>query len=162
MDNKESLLPLDALDAFKLALELSDKSKQEISHEMGWQDYHTNRIFSPEHYYCSYEDLPKFCAVVGNNIVIEWLAVKAENYEQPLSVEEIDCTALLFRVGQIFGETSDVGTEVQAAIKDGKLEPSELRRIIKELTQLTDKAMKTIGEIRKAERDLTKMIKESA
>ena len=47
---------------------------------------------------------------------------------------------------------SDVGQEASAAIQDGKLEPKELRRIIRELNDVVDRSMALIGDLRVLER----------
>ncbi len=159
VDPKE-LLNIDAPDAFRLALEFSGKSEKEVAAEMGWSFTNCHRVFSQEDYYASFQNIPKFCEVVGNNIIVLWLMVNVDNDLSKPAHEKVDCQVLLKDLGELFKETGDVGKEGAEAIKDAKLEPHELRKVIKELTHVSDKVFKMIGKLRTAERCLTKMLKD--
>jgi len=152
---RQSLAGLDAVDAFKLAWERSGKLMPEIMREMGWSEYNAKRIFSLERYFPTFEDLPRFCNVVGNTIIVQWLMVQAMQYGVCQHHATVDCPELVRRTGELFGEMSDVGHEASDAIKDGKLEPKELRRIIRELNGLVDKSISLIGDLRELEREAT-------
>jgi hypothetical protein len=49
---------------------------------------------------------------------------------------------------------SEVGQEATDAIKDGKLEPKELRRIIRELNDVVTRSVELMGDLRALERKL--------
>ena len=151
---RQSLVGLDAVDAFKLAWECSGKQMPEIMREMGWTEYHAKRVFGTERYFPTFEDLPQFCNVVGNTIIIQWLQVQAMNYGIAPKHVDVDCAELVKRMAELFGEMSDVGQEASAAIQDGKLEPKELRRIIRELNDVVDRSMALIGDLRVLERTM--------
>lgn len=158
--DSEQLLKIDALDAFRLALELSPKCLEEVAAEMGWEKFHSRRIFSPERYYPTYEDLPKFCDVVGNDLVLLWLGAQADKALGKHVHESVDCPTLLRDAADLFKETSDVGKEASEAIKDDLLEAHELRRLIKELAQVQNKVFSMIGKLRQTERSLSMMLKD--
>lgn len=149
---RQSLVGLDAVDAFKLAWERSGKLLPQLVSEMGWSASHARRVFSTERYFPTYEDLPRFCNVVGNTVVVQWLQVQALNYGVNPEHQDVDCAALIKRTGELFGEMSDVGQEASEAIKDGKLEPIEMRRIIRELNDVVNRSIELIGDLRALER----------
>ncbi|MCJ2164632.1 MULTISPECIES: phage regulatory CII family protein [unclassified Pseudodesulfovibrio] len=155
----QSLANLDAIDAFKLAIESSGKDVPTITKEMEWSESHTRRIFSTEKYYPSVVDLPRFCHVVGNNLVLQWLQAKAMTYGLPTEDRNIDCENLVFRIGNLFAEVGDVGRKGQEAIADGKLEPHELRAVIDEVKDVLTEGMELVGDLRILERDLTEQAK---
>ncbi|UZP68745.1 hypothetical protein N1030_07180 [Desulfovibrio mangrovi] len=151
---RQSLVGLDAVDAFKLAWEIGNKPMPTVMSEMGWTESHARRVFSPERYFPTFEDLPRFCSVVGNTIIIQWLQVQAMYYGIAPKHVDVDCAELVKRMGELFGEMSDVGQEASAAIQDGKLEPKELRRIIRELNDVVDRSVALIGDLRVLERSM--------
>jgi hypothetical protein len=147
------LLRLDAIDAFKLAAQKSGKGVGEIAKEMGWDGGQARRIFSVDRYYPSYEQLPILCGVLGNTIIIQWLQVQAMHAGMATVPQDINCAKLIQQIGKLFGEVSDVGKEAQCAIEDGKLEPKEVRRIIRELNDVLDHGADMLGTLRAWERD---------
>lgn len=150
----ESLAKLDAIDAFKMAIEQSMKGLPSIAKEMGWSESHAKRIFSTEKYFPSFVDLPKFCHVVGNTLIIQWLQASAMVYGLPKKDRNIDCENLVFQIAKLFGEVGDVGRKGQEAIADGKLDAEELRGIIKEVKEVLTEGMDLVGSLRILERDL--------
>ena len=155
-ENRTPLHNLCPEDAFKLALERSGMTWQKLAEEMGWTESHTKRVFSLERYFPTYEDLPKFCSIVGNMVIINWLQVQAMQYGLEHQHRDVDCQSLVFRISQLFGETSDVGQEAQKAVADGQLEPRELRRIIRELNDVVNTSLDMIGDLRELERRMKK------
>ncbi|WP_051176923.1 phage regulatory CII family protein [Halodesulfovibrio aestuarii] len=153
-DNNYALHNLSPEDAFKLALERSGMTWQKLSKEMGWAESHTKRVFSLERYFPTYEDLPKFCSTVGNMVIINWLQVQAMQYGMEHKHADLDCQSLVFRISNLFGETSDVGQEAHKAVADGVLEPRELRRIIGELNDVVNTSLDMIADLRELERKL--------
>ncbi len=150
----DALSRLDAVDAFKLACMESGKGLDAIAREMGWSLAHAKRIVSTARYFPTYEDLPRFCAVVGNRLVLEWLLVSARRLGVPSRHDALSCNGLIFRIGELFSEAGDVGQAGQEAIADQRLEPVELRRLIKELRDVVVKALTLIGDLRTQERAL--------
>jgi len=161
MDTK-SLANLDAIDAFKMAIENSHKDLPTIAKEMEWSESHTRRIFSTEKYYPSVVDLPRFCHTVGNNLILQWLQAKTMTYGLPTEERNIDCENLVWRIGNLFAEVGDVGRKGQKAIEDHKLEPHELREIIDEVKDVLTEGMELVGDLRILERDLIAKNKEAA
>lgn len=153
---------LDPLDVYKLALATAGKSPLQVAEAMGWDSGQTNRIFSAEKYWPSYPLLPQLCHVLGNTILIDWLMIKTMHYGLDETHQDVDCKNLALRVAELFGEVGDVGRSAQAALEDGKLEPKELRAIIRELTDVGDKTFGLIADLRALERDIVERAKKGA
>jgi hypothetical protein len=149
-----ALANLDPIDAFKLAAEQSHKPLSEIADAMGWSESQARRVFSTEKYWPSFEDLPQFCSVLGNNVLLLWLQAKTMTYGMPEQCRDVDCENLVFRIGELFAEVGDVGRKGQEAIADGKLEPHELRAIINEVKDVLTEGMELVGDLRMLEREL--------
>lgn len=144
---------LDAVDAFKLAVQQGGLSLPDIAKGMGWSQSFARRVFSAEKFYPSYPDLPKFCAVVGNNIIIHWLLARATFHGIDEARQDVDCNTLLRRVNDIFAEVGDVAEEARRSVADDSLEPQELRRLIKELSDVLQQGMALVGDLREMERN---------
>lgn len=162
LNDLQRLGELAPLDVYKLALTTAGKSPQKVSEAMGWDTGQTNRIFSPEKYWPSYPQLPKLCHILGNTILIDWLMIRAMRYGLDETHQDVDCKNLALRVADLFGEVGDVGRSAQAALEDGKLEPKELRAIIRELTDVGDKTFGLIADLRVLERDIVQRAKDGA
>lgn len=160
IENNTDLRALDPIDVFKLAMERSNKPAQVIAAELGCSVGSIRRTLSTDKYFPSFPDIPKFCAVVGNTLVIQWLNLRAMDIEEP-DHASVDCVELLNRVGELFTETGEVGFEVKEAIKDGKLEPHELRKVIKEVSDVAQTSTILIGDLRHLERKLAKQEKQN-
>lgn len=143
---------LDAVDAFKLAVQQSGKGLPEIAKGMGWSQSLARRVFSAEKFFPSYPDLPKFCSVVGNLTIIHWLLSTATFYGIDEARQNLDCNALLRRVNDIFAEVGDVAEEARKSVADNRLEPMELRRLIQELSDVLQRGMALVGDLREMER----------
>jgi len=156
------LKEIEAYDAFRLALEVSGKTEKEVAEEMGYEFSNCHRVFSLEEYYTSYDKPPKMCEVLGNNIIILWLIAQADKALDKPCHEKVDCPSLLKDAADLFKETSDVGKAAAETIEDGVIESRELRKIIKELSEVQEKVFTMIGKIRKAERYLSKLLKKKA
>lgn len=159
--NNKGLRELDAVDAMKLAVALSGKHVTDIAKEMDTGLYLVRRWFSTEKYFPSFEDIPLFCRTVGNMTLINWLQVQAMAGDK-VEHSDINCAALVGRVGELFGEMGDVGLEAQEAVKDGILESFELRRVIKEVTEVVAKGNQLVADLRIAERALAEAEKIAA
>lgn len=143
---------LDAIDAFKLAIEKSGRPLPEIAEEMGWSSSFVRRVFSAEKFFPSVIDIPRFCAVLGNQVIIHWQLSRATFYGLDEAHQDVDCNALLRRVNDLFAEVGDVATEARESIKNNILEPNECRRIIKELSDVLDRGMSLVADLRALER----------
>lgn len=152
MDNERSLHHLDAIDAFKLAIEQSGKNPTEIATILGWSESFMRRVFSSEKFFPSYPDLPAFCAAVGNLTIVHWLISRATFYGIDEKHQNVDCHTLLVRVNEVFAEVGDVAQETRVAIADNKLTKVELRRIIKEISDVLQTGMGLVGDLREMER----------
>lgn len=149
--NSKGLRELDAVDAMKLSVELSGKSIADIAKELGVGVHLARRWFGVEKYFPSFENIPNYCRAVGNMTLINWLQVQAIMGGK-VEHADINCAALIGRVGELFGEMGDVGLEAQEAVKDDVLESYELRKIIKEVTEVVAKGNQLVADLRVAER----------
>lgn len=143
---------LDPIDAFKLAIETSDKDLPQIAKEMGWSQSLVRRVFSAEKFFPSVADIPRLCAVIGNQVIIHWLLARATFYGLDEAHQDLDCNALLRRVNDLFAEVGDVATEARESVKNNTLEPKECRRLIKEISHVLDKGMSLVSDLRALER----------
>lgn len=143
---------LDAIDAFKLAIEKSGKPLPEIAKDMGWSASFVRRVFSAEKFFPSVVDIPHFCAVLGNQVIIHWQLAAAAFYGLDEAHQDVDCNALLRRVNDIFAEVGDVAAEARTSIADNQLQAHECRRLIKELSDVLDKGMSLVADLRALER----------
>lgn len=146
--SQPGLHTLDAVDAFKLAAQSCHLPIKEICRLMGWSESFARRVFSTEKFYPSFEDLPRFCAIVGNPIIIQWLLAKAAFYGLNPEHQTVDCRALLLRVTDIFAEVGDVATEARTAVQDNLLQPAELRRLLSALQTVLEDGMTLVGDLR--------------
>lgn len=139
---------IDPVDAFKMAIEQSGLSLPQLARRMEWSESMARRVFSPEKFYPSFEDLPKFCNVVGNTIIVQWLMARATFYGVNEHAQAVDCRALLLRVNDIFAEVGDVADEARKAVEDNKLEAREMRALINELQDVLERGMALVGDLR--------------
>jgi len=144
---------LDAVDAFKLAIEQSGKPLPEIAVEMGWSESFMRRVFSTDKFFPSLADIPRFCSVLGNQVVLQWLIARATFYGVDEQHQDIDCSELLRRVNDLFAELGDVATEAREAIKNNVIEPQECRKLIREISDVLERGMSLISDLRLLERD---------
>lgn len=149
-----NLQALDAVDIFKVAMMRSGKLAPQIAEEMGWSMAQINRIASVAKYYPSFPELPKFCSVVKNTLVVEWLQQRAVTYGIEIEHADVNCQSLVKEVSSLFSETSDVGQQVAAAIADDKLEKRELRAIIRELADVVNASMNFLEQLRAHEQSM--------
>ena len=139
---------VDACDAFKVSVQAGHLPVKDLARLMGWSESFARRVFSTEKFYPSFEDLPKFCATVGNMVILQWLLAKATMYGLRPEHQSVDCRALLLRVTDIFTEVGDVATEARAAVQDNRLSAAELRRILSCLQMLLEDGMALTGDLR--------------
>ncbi len=144
MSENINLRALTLLDALDLAISKSGKSRVRITDEMGWSTHHANRVFTNERYWWSFEDFPRLLAVLGNSILLDWARVQSEAGGVRHLPEPLDCAALVMRMGVLFRELGDVAREGEEAIKNGRIERGEARRLMRELRELTTAALDTM------------------
>ncbi|WP_229591937.1 phage regulatory CII family protein [Pseudodesulfovibrio sediminis] len=150
----QGLADLDAIDAFKLAIEQSPKDLQTIAKEMEWSGSYVRRVFSTENFFPSIIYLPRFCHVVGNSLVLQWLQAKVMTYGIPKVDRDVNCENLAFRIANIFGEVGDLGRKGQEAVADGVLDQGEVRTLINETKDILTEGYELIADLRILERDL--------
>ncbi|ABM29789.1 phage regulatory CII family protein [Nitratidesulfovibrio vulgaris] len=139
---------LDAVDAFKLAVEQSNRPVTEIAAELGWSESFMRRVFSTEKFFPSFADLPAFCAAVGNLTILHWLLARATFYGIDEKRQSVDCRSLLERVNSVFAEVGDVAHEARRAIADDRIDKAERHRLIGELSDVLEGCMALIADLR--------------
>ncbi len=142
------LRELSLLDALDLSVKLSGKSRVKIADDMGWNWSNANRIFTTERYWWTFEDFPKLLAVLGNTVLLDWARVHAEAGGLKRLPRNLDCAALVLRMGVLFRELGDVARVGEAAIRNNKIEKGEARQLIRELTDVANEALGTINGLR--------------
>ena len=117
--------------AMRLALAHSGRPDAETAALMGWSPSVASRILSNGDYWPSLPSLPRFCEVVGNDIIPRWIVANAD-----FTAEQrppMDAANLLSSMGHLFKEMGDVAAEGQAALEDGIVTAEEARRILRQL-----------------------------
>ncbi len=115
----------------RLAIAYSGKPDAEIAAVMGWSASVASRVFSNGDYWPSLPSLPLFCEAVGNDIVPRWIMANMDILTERIA--PMDAVSLLASMGNLFREMADVAAEGQAALIDGKVNPDEARRILRQL-----------------------------
>lgn len=120
--------------ALRLSIAYSRKTDEEIAAEMGWGSSVSNRIFHNHDYFPSLPTIPKFCGVVGNTILAQWILDNTQLYLDdvcPMSAE-----ALLVDLRTLMREMADVIEECEKALKDNMVDSGEARRINRHLADM--------------------------
>lgn len=138
---------IDAVDAFKLAVQQSGLTVTEIATRLGWTQAFMRRVFSTDKFFPSFPDLPAFCSVVGNRIILQWLECNATS-APVLEHSAVTASTLPSRITGVFSEAGDVAREAHRALLDNTLDSAERRRLIAELTDLLDVCLSLVGDLR--------------
>lgn len=143
-----TLHKMNAPEAFALAASASGMPFNEICDGMGWSKSFGRRVFRNEKFYPSFEDLPRFCAVVKNTIVLQWALARSITHGLEEEFAQVDCQGLLFRVTGMFADAGVVAGRTRQAVADNLLQPHEIRRIVTGLDTLTTSALELLGDLR--------------
>lgn len=120
--------------AMGMAVAMSGKSDDVIAAEMGWSESVKNRVFSNKDYWPSLPTLPTFCRVVGNTILVRWVAANAEYAFD--RYEPMDAGALVDDLRRVMHDVARVMEEGQKTLEDWVVEPEEARRVLRRLNEL--------------------------
>ena len=82
---------MEASEAFSLAARESGLPFPVICKRMSWSKSYGRRVFRNEKFYPSFADLPRWCAVVGNTIVLQWALARATTHGLEAQFERVDC-----------------------------------------------------------------------
>ena len=122
--------------ALDLALGESGLSRETVGHEMGWSVSKTQRVFCHnDNYWPNMPSIPQLCLVLGNDILIEWLAANVDElrkgcYDRAQRLNEFELLKLINSIGK---EMGDVNAVVEEALSnDGKIDTGEAKQIIKQ------------------------------
>lgn len=131
---QESMRGWSLASALRLSIALSNKSDEEVAAEMGWSKSVENRFFHNQNYWPSLPTLPRYCRVVGNSVLLQWVL---DNVEAELAqVQPMTAPEMLRHLQELIKELAEVLAEGQTALADHVIHPQEARRIIRELTDL--------------------------
>lgn len=119
--------------AFQMACALSRKSQDDIAAEMGWSISMSNRVFCNQDYWPTLASIPRFCQVVGNTILAQWII---ENVNMGLDVPAADAKSLLAHMRKLLHECSRVIEEGEKALDDNTVDYCEARRMNKCIADL--------------------------
>ncbi|WP_419787337.1 hypothetical protein [Pseudodesulfovibrio sp.] len=150
----KSLAGMDPADAFKQAFALSGLTEKQLMEKMGWKQDKTRRVFSAGRYFPSFDELPKFCIVVGNNIIIQWIQMNVLQGDRPIAYTSINCQNLFARIGELFAEVGDVGQRGQEVVADGEIDLKETRQLKKEVGEVVTKGIEMMADLGALEREL--------
>ncbi len=113
---------------------------------MGWGNSIAARVFFSGNYFPKYVDIPKFCDVVGNSIMILWL-LKNRRHPEILKPDPLDALGLLKSMGGLLKEMSDVSAKAQDALQDWDISKNEARGIIRELHDILEVSCYVMGRL---------------
>lgn len=150
----KSLAGMDPSDAFKQAFALSGLTEKQFMEKMGWRQDKTRRVFSTGRYFPSFDELPKFCIVVGNNIIIQWIQMNVLQGNRPIEHASINCQSLFARIGELFSEVGDVGQRGQEVVADGEIDLKETRQLKKDVGEVVTKGIEMMSDLGALEREL--------
>ncbi|SNS16003.1 hypothetical protein SAMN04488503_2990 [Humidesulfovibrio mexicanus] len=148
MSDDIDLQDLSLLDALDLAVTRSGKSRVKIAEDMGWGWSNANRIFTSERYWWCFEDFPRLLAVLGNTILLDWARAHADAGGLRRVPKDLDCAALVLRMGVLFKELGDVARVGEQAIRNNKIDKGEARQLIRELMDVANETLGTINGLR--------------
>jgi transcriptional regulator with XRE-family HTH domain len=134
--------------ALTIARALSGMTNEEIAERMGKGKETIRRYFTDPTYNPPTYLLPKLCNVLGNFILVEWLAAHAGGCYVP-NLHDCDLRSIDTLVAELTKEFSDVLKEDSIARLNDTYEPDELSRMEKELTEMMVKGEQTLRLIRK-------------
>lgn len=147
-DISTALQNLDAIDVFRLAIEQSGKTAPAIAEEMGLSVSYLKRVYSTEKFYPSFENLPAFCAAVGNTTVLSWLFAKAKESGVDASVQKVSCHDLMLRMTNLYVELGEAAKEMHKTVLDGEIDTVACRRMISKLHDVANCATSLIRDLR--------------
>jgi hypothetical protein len=136
------------LDALHLAVRLSGKNIDEVGAAMGWNPGNTARIFGQESYWPTLPSLPRFCVVVGNNVLIDWLHAQAHAGGVQHEFPALNCPGLLTDMNHLTCDLGDVAKECERAVANRNIAAAEASRLIKRLLTLCTDTVHTIRGLR--------------
>ena len=140
------LTRMSLLDALNLALVLSGKNIDHVAAEMGWQPSNARRIFSSDDYWPTLPNLARLCVVLGNTILLDWLATQAEAGGCRLAFEALDAKGLLLSMGDMFKELGEAAAECRKALEgDQSISQAEARRLVRKLRDLAASVLRAIS-----------------
>ncbi|WP_302413475.1 hypothetical protein [uncultured Desulfovibrio sp.] len=143
-----ALHKLEAAEAFTLAAQASGLPFPEICNRMRWSKSFGRRVFRSEKFYPSFADLPRWCAVVGNTIVLQWALARATTHGLEAEFARVDCQALLLRITEMFADAGTVAARTREAVGDNLLQPQELRAVVHGLDALIEGGLDLLGDLR--------------
>lgn len=120
----------------------------DIVDRTGFGESEVKRYFG-EHdaYYPSYHRIPMLCRALGNTVLFDWLKAQVEDLlptddpiDTPGEVAETAC-ALSAQTGRVCSEAAE-------AMKDGKIDAKEARRLDAELAQLQEQIAIARGRLK--------------
>lgn len=150
----KSLAGMDPSDAFKQAFALSGLTQKQFMEKMDWKQDKTRRVFKTGRYFPSFDELPKFCIVVGNTIIIQWIQMNVLQGKTPIKHSSLNCQNLFARIGELFAEVGDVGQKGQEVVEDGQIDLGETRKMKKEVGDVMTKAIELMSDLGALEREL--------
>lgn len=152
-----SLAHLAPEDAFALAITTGGQDVPAVAKALGCHESLLRRVLTSEKYFLSYEDLPTFCQVVDNTIIIDWLHARAS---QPMLTPApiVDTDYLKSQVLDLTGELGTLAVRVQEAVSDNVLTKTELRSILREVLDLEAQALSLAGALRAAEKKVGRYV----
>ncbi|WP_448338901.1 hypothetical protein AB9L11_00735 [Desulfovibrio piger] len=108
----------------------------EIIQRMGWDTRNGYRLLNPQDdYWPGIPSLPRLCRVLGNDILVRWLAVQSRG-ELDVPDRELTPAALLGELGDLFRRMGDVARRGQESLADGIISMGEarsMRRCVEDL-----------------------------
>lgn len=139
------LTKLTLFEVFRLALRLSGKSESDIAEAMGWPPANAHRIFADDSYWPTLPNIPRLCAALGNQVILDWCRVQAAAMPCPERAKPLNPPALLDALAALFEESGQLAGRIRESAADGTITSIERRRITREAYDVAVQALSIIA-----------------
>lgn len=144
---KPNLAQMSLPAAMQLAESLSGLSRDEICAAMNWSPFNGNRILNPnDPYWPSLPNIPKFCQVVGNSILLDWASSQISP-EALRKTEPMNARSFVLSLGELFKEMGDVARVGGQCVEDGDVSARDAKDIMRELLDVMQKGQEMLSQL---------------
>lgn len=130
--------------ALRMAVMMSGKTNDQIAKEMDWSPSVSARFFQSGDYHPPLDQLPRFCRVVGNTLIVDWITAQSQSPKSSGSLMRPE--SLLRDMGGMLGDVSAFIKAGHESVEDGILVEQEVKRIIKAVRKILKRDLKVLSE----------------
>lgn len=150
----ETLLGMSLPEVLQAMLLEGGLSQSELGRRVGWSPGNVARIFDPnDDYWPTLGKLPEMCLQCRSTLILDWLRAQVVASGCGQRVRGLGADGLGLAVAEIGAAFGGVAREAAQALEDDVLEPTERRRIVRELRGLQHDTARTIAALNKGAED---------